>query len=289
MRSNSFAHPRLVAGTGALPLRSELDHDFTDALAHIARIRTRRRLEKDPLARRALELAGVRLVGVGCHIGSQITDAAPFLASFERLRGVVQALREAGAPLRQLDLGGGLGIAYAPGDPDLDVAGLGAALTAAVEPLGLDLVLEPGRYLVGAAGVLLTRVLGRKRGDARSFVIVDAAMNDLIRPALYDAFHAIVPASLAAAARPPVRADIVGPVCECGDFLAKDRLVPWPEPGDLLAILCAGAYGMSMASTYNTRPLAAEVLVREDAFAVTRPRKTITELIADERVPAWLA
>lgn len=242
-----------------------------------------------PLARRALELPGVRLVGVGCHIGSQITDAAPFLASFERLRGAVQALREAGAPLRQLDLGGGLGIAYAPGDPDLDVSALGAALTAAVGPLGLDLVLEPGRYLVGAAGVLLTRVIGRKRGDDRSFVIVDAAMNDLIRPALYDAFHLVVPASLAAAARPAVRADIVGPVCECGDFLAKDRLVPWPEPGDLLAVLCAGAYGMSMASTYNTRPPAAEVLVREGTFAVTRPRKTIAELIADERVPAWLA
>lgn len=242
-----------------------------------------------PLARRALELPGVRLVGVGCHIGSQITDAAPFLASFERLRGAVQALREAGAPLRQLDLGGGLGIAYAPGDPDLDVPALGAALTAAVGPLGLDLVLEPGRYLVGAAGVLLTRVIGRKRGDDRSFVIVDAAMNDLIRPALYDAFHLVVPAALAAAARPTVRADIVGPVCECGDFLGKDRLVPWPDPGDLLAVLCAGAYGMSMASTYNTRPLAAEVLVREDAFAVTRPRKTITELIADERVPTWLA
>ena len=242
-----------------------------------------------PLARRALELPGLRLVGVGCHIGSQITDAAPFLASFEHLRGAVQALREAGAPLRQLDLGGGLGIAYAPGDPDLDVPALGAALTAAVGPLGLDLVLEPGRYLVGAAGVLLTRVIGRKRGDDRSFVIVDAAMNDLIRPALYDAFHLVVPAALAAAARPTVRADIVGPVCECGDFLGKDRLVPWPDPGDLLAVLCAGAYGMSMASTYNTRPLAAEVLVREDAFAVTRPRKTITELIADERVPTWLA
>ncbi len=242
-----------------------------------------------PLARRALDLADLRLVGVGCHIGSQITEAGPFLASFERLRGVVQALRESGAPLRQLDLGGGLGIAYAPGDPDLDVATLGAALVAAVRPLGLDLVLEPGRYLVGAAGVLLTRVIGRKRGDPRSFVIVDAAMNDLLRPALYEAFHPIVPVALAAAERPPVRADIVGPVCECGDFLARDRLVPWPEPGELLAVLCAGAYGMSMASTYNTRPLAAEVLVRGDTFAVTRPRKTVAELLADERMPPWLA
>lgn len=242
-----------------------------------------------PLARRARELPGLALVGVGCHIGSQLCDAAPFTASFERLRDVVLALQGAGAPLRQLDLGGGLGIAYAPDDPDLDVARFGATLAAAVRPLGLDLVLEPGRYLVGAAGVLLTRVIGRKPGDPRSFVIVDAAMNDLIRPALYEAFHAVVPASVAAAARPAVRADIVGPVCECGDFLAQDRLVPWPEPGELLAVLCAGAYGMSMASTYNSRPLAAEVLVREAEFAITRPRKSVDALIAEERVPAWLA
>lgn len=242
-----------------------------------------------PLARRARELGGVQLVGIGCHIGSQISDGAPFLASFERLAGVVRELQAAGAPLRQLDLGGGMAIPYAAGDPDLDVAALGAALTAAVRPLGLDLVLEPGRYLVGTAGVLLTRVIGRKRGEARSFVIVDAAMNDLIRPALYEAFHAIVPVNEHAAARPPVRADVVGPVCECGDFLAQDRLVPWPEPGELMAVLCAGAYGMAMASTYNSRPLAAEVLVREREFTVTRPRKTVAELIADERVPAWLA
>lgn len=242
-----------------------------------------------PLAARARELPELDLIGLACHIGSQICDEAPFLASLGRLRAVAEALRGAGVPLRRLDLGGGLGIAYAPGDPDLDVARFGAALTAAARPLGIELVLEPGRYLVGSAGVLLTRVIGRKRGDARSFVIVDAAMNDLIRPALYDAFHPVVPVSAAAAGRDAARADVVGPVCECGDFLARDRLVPWPEPGELMAVLCAGAYGMSMASTYNSRPLAAEVMVREGDFAVTRPRRPVSALIADERVPPWLA
>lgn len=241
------------------------------------------------LAARARALPDLRLVGLACHIGSQILDEAPFLASFERLRGLVRALQADGAPLRQLDLGGGLGITYAPSDRELDVDRLGAALTAAVAPLGLELVLEPGRFLVGAAGVLLTRVIGRKRSGEREFVIVDAAMNDLLRPALYGAYHPIVPVELAAAERPTVRADVVGPVCECGDFLAQARLVAAAEPGDLLAVLIAGAYGMSMASTYNTRPLAAEVLVRGGEFAVTRPRKTVDELIADERLPAWLA
>ncbi|MCY1013237.1 hypothetical protein OV079_48450 [Nannocystis pusilla] len=228
-------------------------------------------------------------MGLACHIGSQILEASPFLASFERLCGLVRALQADGAPLRQLDLGGGMGITYAPGDRELDVEQLGAALTAAVAPLGLELVLEPGRYLVGSAGVLLTRVIGRKRSGEREFVIVDAAMNDLLRPALYGAYHPIVPVDAAAGERPTIRADVVGPVCECGDFLAQDRLIAPAEPGELLAILSAGAYGMAMASTYNTRPLAAEVMVRGGQFAVTRPRKTVDALIAEEQLPAWLA
>lgn len=244
--------------------------------------------EAPALAARARALPDLRLVGLACHIGSQILDSAPFLASFERLSGLVRALRAEGAPLRQLDLGGGMGITYAPSDRELDVERLGAALTAAVAPLGLELVLEPGRYLIGSAGVLLTRVIGRKRNGEREFVIVDAAMNDLLRPALYGAYHPIVPVDVAAAARPPIRADIVGPVCECGDFLAQDRIVSPAEPGELLAVLSAGAYGMAMASTYNSRPLAAEVLVRGSEFAVTRARKTVDDLIADEHVPAWL-
>jgi len=245
--------------------------------------------EAEALALRAAAIPELSLVGLACHIGSQIAEATPFLAAFERLRGLVLRLRGRGVALRQIDLGGGLGIAYTSEEPTLDVASFGAAVTAAARSLGLELVLEPGRFFVGNAGVLLTRVIGRKRGEARSFVIVDAAMNDLIRPALYGAFHPIVPVSAAAAERGALRADVVGPVCECGDFLGLDRLLPWPEPGDLLAVLGAGAYGMAMASTYNSRPLAAEVLVKDGAFAVTRPRRTIAALIADERMPEWLA
>jgi diaminopimelate decarboxylase len=245
--------------------------------------------EAGALALHAAASSGLRLIGMACHIGSQIADETPFLAAFDRLRGLIVGLRERGVTLQHLDLGGGLGIAYTRDEPTLDVPAFGAAVTAAARGLGLDLVLEPGRYFVGNAGVLLTRVIGRKRGETRSFAIVDAAMNDLIRPALYGAFHAIVPVDVAAAGRPPVRADIVGPVCESGDFLGTDRLLPWPEPGELLAVLGAGAYGMAMASTYNTRALPAEVLVRGGEFAVTRPRRSIEALIADERMPDWLA
>ena len=244
--------------------------------------------DAEELALRACGLSGLRLVGLSCHIGSQIAEAAPFLASAGRLRALVLRLRGHGVGLQHIDLGGGLGIAYAGGDPTLDVPAFGAAVTAAARDLALDLVLEPGRFLVGNAGVLLTRVIGRKRGEARNFVIVDAAMNDLIRPALYGALHPVVPVDAAAAGRPPLRADVVGPVCESGDFLALDRLVPWPEPGELLAVLGAGAYGMTMASTYNSRPLPAEVLVRGADFAVTRPRGTIAALLAEERTPGWL-
>jgi diaminopimelate decarboxylase len=245
--------------------------------------------EAEALALQAAALPELTLVGLACHIGSQIAEASPFLAAFERLRGLVLRLRERGVRLSQLDLGGGLGIAYTGEEATLDVAGFGAAVTAAARSLELELVLEPGRFFVGNAGVLLTRVIGRKRGEARSFAIVDAAMNDLIRPALYGAYHPIVPVLAAAAERPSLRADVVGPVCECGDFLGVDRLLPWPEPGELLAVLGAGAYGMAMASTYNTRPLAAEVMVHGDEFAVTRPRRTVEAMIADERMPAWLA
>ena len=244
--------------------------------------------EAEALALRAAGLDGLRLVGLACHIGSQIAEAAPFLESASRLRTLVLRLRGLGVQLRHIDLGGGLGLGDAGGEPTLDVAAFGAALTAAARELELELVLEPGRFFVGNAGVLLTRVIGRKRGEARSFVIVDAGMNDLIRPALYGAWHPVVPVDVTAAGRPPLRADVVGPVCESGDFLAQDRLLPWPEPGELLAVLGAGAYGMTMASNYNSRPLPAEVLVRGDQLAITRPRRTIEALIAEERTPEWL-
>jgi diaminopimelate decarboxylase len=240
------------------------------------------------LALEAHESPSLELVGLACHIGSQITEAAPYLDSLDRVRGIMDALRERGVRLRQLDLGGGIGIAYARDDARIDVKSWGQAIVRATRDLDVELVLEPGRWLVGNAGVLLTRVIGVKTGEERSFVIVDAAMNDLLRPALYGSYHAVVPARLPASDAPIAVADVVGPVCECGDFLAQERALSAVAPGDLLAVLSAGAYGMTMASTYNTRPLPAEVLVRGDVFATTRPRKRVADLIAEERVPSWL-
>lgn len=240
------------------------------------------------LALRAHAKPELELVGLACHIGSQIVEAGPFLDSFARLRTLVDALRERGVSLRQLDLGGGLGIAYQPGDPVVEPERWGRALVEATRDIPCELVLEPGRYLVGNAGVLLTEVLVRKQGEDRRFVIVDAAMNDLIRPALYEAYHMIIPVELPSPEVELVRADVVGPVCECGDFLARDRLLTWPRRGELLAVLGTGAYGMAMASTYNTRPLAAEVLVDGDRWEVVRPRRSVEAMIADERYPAWL-
>jgi diaminopimelate decarboxylase len=230
----------------------------------------------------------LQLIGLACHIGSQIVDAEPYLDSLARLRELIAKLREHGVNLRSLDLGGGLGIAYASGDPVVEAARWGRALVDATADLDCELVLEPGRYFVGNAGVLLTRVLVRKHGETRKFIVVDAAMNDLIRPALYGAYHAVVPTTLPSPDVALEVVDVVGPICECGDFLAKDRAIPWPEPGALLAVLGAGAYGMAMASTYNTRPLAAEVLVTGERWAVVRPRKSVADLLADEPYPIWL-
>ena len=241
------------------------------------------------VADRARSLPAVELVGLACHIGSQIVDTDPFLASLERMRVLVDAVRETGAPLRHLDLGGGLGIAYAPEDRALDVEAWGAAIVEATADLGVDLVLEPGRYLVANAGILLTTVLGRKTNGDTTFVIVDAAMNDLIRPALYGGYHGIVPIRLPASDGASEIVDVVGPVCESGDFIARARRLSVVKPGDVLAILSAGAYAMAMASTYNTRPVPAEVMVRAGGFSVIRPRKTVQAMIDEERIPAWLA
>ncbi len=239
------------------------------------------------VADRVIAEPALRLVGLACHIGSQIMDAAPFLAALGRVRELIAALQER-TELQYIDLGGGLGIPYGVDEPRVDVKTFGAELVRALADLDLELVLEPGRYLVGNAGVLLTRVVNGKESGGKSFVIVDAAMNDLIRPALYEAYHAIVPATLPSAETPRIRADVVGPVCECGDFFARDREMAPPASGELLVVLSAGAYGMTMASNYNSRPLAPEVLVGGDAFAVTRPRRSVAELIAEEVLPAWL-
>jgi diaminopimelate decarboxylase len=240
------------------------------------------------LAMRARSLESLELHGLACHIGSQIVEAAPFLDSLARLRSLVDELKERSVKLRSLDLGGGLGIAYQSGDPVLEAKRWGQALVEATADIDCELILEPGRYLVGNAGVLLTSVVMRKQGETKKFVIVDAAMNDLIRPALYEAYHAIVPVELPSAEVAVEVADIVGPICECGDFLAHDRAIPWPERGALLAVLGAGAYGMVMASTYNTRPLAPEVLVNGDRWSVVRPRRSVEAMLGDEQYPDWL-
>ena len=241
-----------------------------------------------PVARRAHANPSLRLVGVGCHIGSQITQVRPFVDSVARVRTLVQALASEGIALRQLDLGGGLGIGYRPDDPAIDLQAWGRAVREATDDLPLELVLEPGRWLVGNAGVLLTRVLGRKQGETKRFVIVDAAMNDLLRPSLYQAYHVIVPVRWPRVGDPIEKVDVVGPVCESGDFLALGRSLPVCRTGEVLAVLSAGAYGMTMASTYNTRPLAAEVLVHGDEAHVIRPRQTLEQLLDAERVPPSL-
>jgi diaminopimelate decarboxylase len=238
----------------------------------------------------AAKLNGVRVRGVDMHIGSQITDLTPFADAFALLSEFVQTLRADGHTISHVDLGGGLGIPYrddvnAPPLPK-DYA---AIVKNATRDLGCKLIFEPGRLLVGNAGILVTRVIYVKRGEAKTFVIADAAMNDLIRPTLYEAHHEIRPVREPAAGAAQITADVVGPVCETGDYLALDRKMAEPQAGDLLAIMSAGAYGAVQAGTYNTRPLVPEVLVDGNAFAVVRPRQSYEELIGMDRLPPWLA
>jgi diaminopimelate decarboxylase len=237
----------------------------------------------------AAKLSGVRVVGVDMHIGSQITELDPFSDAFALLADFVRVLRADGHTIRHVDLGGGLGIPYREDNkPPPDPTAYAAVVKRATRDLDCRLIFEPGRLIVGNAGILVTRVLYLKRGEAKTFVIVDAGMNDLVRPTLYDAHHEIRPVSEAAAGAPRVVADVVGPVCESGDFIALDRSVVEPKPGDLLAIMTAGAYGAVEAGTYNTRALVPEVLVRKGEWALVRPRVSAEELIALDRLPAWL-
>jgi diaminopimelate decarboxylase len=226
--------------------------------------------------------------GVSVHIGSQITDAEPFQEAMERVVSLVQSLRAARFDIRYVDAGGGLGISYedpASADFPAEVRQYAKALTTPLKGMGLHLLLEPGRAIIATAGVLLTRVIYRKRNDAKQFVVVDAAMNDLIRPALYKAYHEIVPVVPGAYTGVDVEPlDIVGPVCESGDFFARDRKIAGLAEGDLLAILDAGAYGMSLASNYNSRPRAAEVLVDGKRARLIRRRETLQDLLGPERV-----
>jgi len=229
----------------------------------------------------AASLAGIEVVGTDMHIGSQLTSAAPFHDALARVAALVKQLRERRIEIRTVDIGGGLGIRYRDETPPTH-AEYATVLLPALRELGVSVLLEPGRSIVGSAGILLTRVLYRKETGDRTFVVVDAAMNDLIRPALYDAYHAIVPVDEARAGAPAEAVDVVGPICESGDFLAKGRELPRAEEGDVLAILGAGAYGFVMASNYNTRPRAAEVLVDGNRFTIVRRRETLEDLVAGE-------
>jgi len=237
----------------------------------------------------AARLPGLKITGADMHIGSQITELAPFRDAFALLADFVRTLRADGHRIAHVDLGGGLGIPYREdNEPPPSPERYAEVAKQATRGLDCTLIFEPGRLLVGNAGILVTRVLYVKHGEARHFVIVDAAMNDLIRPTLYDAWHEIRPVLEPAPPTPRIVADVVGPVCESGDFLALDRDMPQPRAGDLLAVMTAGAYGAVQAGTYNTRPLIPEVLVREDQWAAVRPRVEVDELIARDQIPPWL-
>jgi diaminopimelate decarboxylase len=237
----------------------------------------------------AAKLPGIRVTGVDMHIGSQITELSPFDDAFALLSDFVRELRADGHTISHVDLGGGLGIPYREdNDPPPDPSAYAQVVKRATRGLDCKLIFEPGRLIVGNAGILVTRVLYIKRGEAKSFVIVDAAMNDLIRPTLYDAHHDIRPVAETKPGTTRIVADVVGPVCESGDFLALDRGLVEPKPGDLLAVMTAGAYGAVQAGTYNTRALIPEVLVRDSEWALVRPRLEADQLIALDQIPAWL-
>jgi diaminopimelate decarboxylase len=234
----------------------------------------------------ANSLANVEIVGVHQHIGSQITEVQPFVDALEKLIGFVKELRAAGVSISHINIGGGLGITYKDETPPLpkDVA-------QAVQPLlkssGCTIVMEPGRAIVGNAGILVTSALYHKESGEKRFLIVDAGMNDLIRPSLYEAYHEIRPVIEAASPEKAVY-DVVGPICESGDFLAKDRELPVVNQGELLAVMGGGAYGFSMSSNYNSRPRVAEVMVKGHEFHIVHERETYNDLVKGEKIPRWL-
>ena len=235
------------------------------------------------------KLKGVRASGVDMHIGSQITDLQPFDDAFALLSEFVRTLRADGHHIEHVDLGGGLGIPYREdNEPPPDPSAYAAIVKRATRGLDCKLIFEPGRMIVGNAGILVARVIYVKRGEAKNFVIVDAAMNDLIRPTLYEAHHDIRLVREPAPGTPRMIADVVGPVCETGDYIALERDLPEPKPGELIAIMTAGAYGAVQAGTYNTRALVPEVLVKGDQWALVRPRLEVEALIAMDRMPDWL-
>ena len=287
---------RIAARTGRTARISIRVNPDVDSGTH-AKISTGRSENKFgiPIARarevyaRAAKLPGIEVTGVDMHIGSQITDLGPMEAAFRLLADFVMVLRGDGHTISHVDFGGGLGVPYyedraAPPEP----VAYAEMVKRVTHNLGCTLMFEPGRMIVGNAGILVSRVIYVKHGEARNFVIIDAAMNDLIRPTLYEAYHQIMPVRAAAPDAPVLVADVVGPVCETGDYLALGRNLPEPKEGDLLAIMTAGAYGAVQAGTYNTRPLVPEVLVKGDQYAVVRPRIEVERLIALDQPAPWL-
>jgi diaminopimelate decarboxylase len=236
----------------------------------------------------AIHMHGIEILGLSMHIGSQLTDIAPYRVAFGKIAELARTLRNGGMKVERIDLGGGIGIAYRNEMP-IDLGEYAALVREVIAPLGVRIEIEPGRSIVGNAGLLVARVINVKAGVSRKFVIVDAAMNDLIRPTLYDAYHEIIPVALPASEAPVERCDVVGPICETGDRFAEQRPLPPLAPGDLVAFCTAGAYGAVMSSTYNTRLPAAEVLVKGDRHDVVRPRPTYDHIIGLDKVPDWLS
>ena len=233
----------------------------------------------------ASKLKNINIMGIDCHIGSQITESKPFIEALESLKKLINELGQMGIEIRYMDMGGGLGITYNDESPP-HPREYARAIVESLKGSNLQLILEPGRVIVGNAGILVSRVLFRKSGKVKEFVIVDAGMNDLMRPTLYGAFHAIKP--VISTENQPITADVVGPICETGDFLAVDRKMPDVKKGDLIAVMSAGAYGFTMSSNYCSRPRAAEVMVRGDRFHVIRAREIYEDLVDGESVPPFL-
>ncbi|HXX76408.1 MAG TPA: diaminopimelate decarboxylase [Nitrospiraceae bacterium] len=235
----------------------------------------------------ASSLSHIDMVGVHKHIGSQLTEVTPFVEALKKVLKLVEVLRGSGINIRYLNIGGGLGITYSDETPPMP-QDLADAISPLVRGLNVTMIMEPGRVIVGNAGILVTKVLYMKEGEAKKFVIVDAAMNDLIRPSLYGAYHEIRPLSEAVLHRGKYQVDVVGPVCESGDFLAKDRSLPDVHPGEVLAVMSAGAYGFVMSSNYNSRPRVPEALVKDGEIHVIRARESYDDLVKGEKIPAFL-
>lgn len=238
--------------------------------------------------REAAVLPGIKIRGVDMHIGSQITEMQPFADAFARLADLVRQLQSDGHEIAHVDLGGGLGISYGEGQPDPDIEEYASIVAKTIKPLGCKVIVEPGRYVTGNAGVLVTETIYLKEGEGKSFIITDAAMNDLIRPTLYDAWHDMVPVREPASNDTVIKGDVVGPVCETGDYFGQDRDFAGLKEGDLVAVKSAGAYGAVLSSTYNSRLLVPEVLVDGDQWHVIRPRKSYEDLFALEDPAPWL-